>query len=68
MNNRTNKKARKVLREKIQVEGKDIAISLQSLILRFTFKKRASIAWKILRGKPFLGGTGQTIKTKEEAS
>ena len=51
-----DKKARKVLRKKINVEGKAIALGLQNLILKFSFIKRAGIAWKILRGKAFLGG------------
>jgi len=53
-----DKKARKVLREKIKLEGKDIVVSLQNLILKFSFIKRAYIALNILRGKPFLGGAG----------
>lgn len=58
MSNKQDKKARKALREILKVEGKDIAIALQGLILKFSFVKRASIAWKILRGQAFLGGVG----------
>lgn len=58
MSDKQNKKARKVLRKKINIEGKEIVLSLQSLIIKFGFRKRVSIAWKILRGQPFLGGAG----------
>ena len=55
MSSKTDKKARKVLREKIQVDGKDVALRLQSLIIKFSLFKRIIIASRILRGKPFLG-------------
>lgn len=57
-----DKKARKVLREKIKVEATDLAESLQGLILKFSFIKRAAIAWRILRGKPFLASAGYLKK------
>jgi len=56
MSDKDNKKIRRAARKHIKVELKDVAISFQSLILKFGFRQRFKIAIQILRGKPFLGG------------
>ena len=57
MSNKEDKKIRRAVRKKVKVDLKDTAISLQSLILEFKFRRRLKIAIQILRGKAFLNGT-----------
>lgn len=67
MSDKDNKKVRQLVRRSLKKEALDVSTSLQNLILKFGFRQRAVVAWKILCGKPFLAGTQPTSKGNDDA-
>ena len=66
MSNKQDKKRRQVIRKNVKVQLQDVGLSLQKIITSFPFRKRAGIAWNILKGKSFL--KGGELNRKNEAN
>jgi len=65
MSGKENKKIRKAVRKQVNIDLKDVAISMQSLILKFGFRQRLKIALQILFKRPWLNGAFDSDKTKK---
>jgi len=56
MSEKKTKVIKNQVKKQLKINLKEVAVSFQNLILKFTLKKRLKIAWAIVQGKPFLEG------------
>ena len=55
MSGSQDKKLRKKIRKHVKVEAPEVATGIQQLILDMSWWPRFKVAWKIIKGKRFIG-------------